>query len=207
MLRRPALWLIAAGLLAAGCSSGGSSDATRLSTTPSRAAVSSSTLRPPAGTAIVVGRAWQDDVPAGCSIQFTNGQPLPDPRCTPGATNPAVTQATLSSTVCVPGFSSSIRPPSSYTSLLKRRQMSAWRIPGAAWQVEEDHLIPLALGGAPSDSRNLWPQPGGIPNKKDALEQRLYRLVCAGKVPLAEAQQAIAGDWPSAYRRWVGPLS
>lgn len=35
---------------------------------------------------------------------------------------------------------------------------------------EEDHLIPLELGGAPSDVRNLWPERGTSPNPKDRVE-------------------------------------
>jgi len=41
---------------------------------------------------------------------------------------------------------------------------------------------------------------------KDRLEDRLRKLVCAGKVPLATAQYEIATDWISAYNRYVGPL-
>jgi hypothetical protein len=73
---------------------------------------------------------------------------------------------------------------------------------------EEDHLIPLDLGGAPDDARNLWPQPrvsadGWNADLKDELESVLARLVCSGRVPLAEAQQAIATDWIAAFRRYV----
>jgi hypothetical protein len=45
-----------------------------------------------------------------------------------------------------------------------------------------------------------------VTNIKDVLENRLHRLVCQGKVPLAEAQIAIARNWIAAYERWVGPL-
>jgi hypothetical protein len=31
----------------------------------------------------------------------------------------------------------------------------------------------------------------------------LARLVCSGRVPLAEAQEAIATDWTAAYNRFV----
>jgi hypothetical protein len=146
-------------------------------------------------------------VATGCHLTGQGALWLPDPRCTPGALNPAVDQANLDSTVCVSGYSASIRPPSTYTSSLKRAQMAAWGITGATSTIEEDHLVPLSLGGAPSDARNLWPEPGGIPNVKDTLEYRLYRLVCDGRLPLRVAQQAIAANWESAYQRYVGPLS
>jgi hypothetical protein len=73
---------------------------------------------------------------------------------------------------------------------------------------EEDHLIPLALGGAPYDPRNLWPEPrasadGWNASVKDELEAALPRLVCSGRVSLADAQRAIATDWIAAYRFYV----
>ena len=129
---------------------------------------------------------------------------LPDPNCTPGATNPAVTKATLGSTICMPGWTSTVRPSSSFTYRLKVRQMSAWGIFGSTRTTEEDHLISLELGGAPSDSRNLWPELGGIPNPKDRLENHLKSLVCSGQLGLGRAQRMIATDWVSAYRQAFG---
>ena len=42
---------------------------------------------------------------------------LPDPVCTPGATDPHVTQATLGTTICrAGGYTSTVRPPQSVTS-------------------------------------------------------------------------------------------
>jgi hypothetical protein len=46
---------------------------------------------------------------------------LPNPALTPGATNPDVTQDTISTTICVPGWTKTVRPPISYTNPLKRR--------------------------------------------------------------------------------------
>jgi hypothetical protein len=72
---------------------------------------------------------------------------------------------------------------------------------------EEDHLIPLELGGNPTDPKNLWPEPHVAPGdwgsrRKDSLEDLLHRLVCEGRVPLAEAQRAIARNWIAAYQRY-----
>ncbi len=73
---------------------------------------------------------------------------------------------------------------------------------------EEDHLIPLSLGGAPADRRNLWPEPrrpddGWTAERKDQLEDVLHRLLCDGGVGLRTAQWAIAKDWTAAYARYV----
>jgi hypothetical protein len=62
---------------------------------------------------------------------------------------------------------------------------------------EVDHLIPLELGGS-NDIKNLWPQPGDPRpgwDEKDQLENELHAEVCAGKMPLAAAQQCIASNW------------
>lgn len=136
--------------------------------------------------------------PAGtCVIGSQDGQPLPDPRCTPGALNPAVTQATINSTICVSGWTKTIRPPVSVTDRMKKQSDLSYSLPKNE-QGEYDHLVSLELGGAPQDPRNLWVEPGKIPNPKDAVENKLSAAVCSGLIPLATAQHAIATDWVTA---------
>ncbi len=48
---------------------------------------------------------------------------LPDPAKTPGALNPEVTQATIGTTICVRGWTQTVRPPQAYTLALKRQQI------------------------------------------------------------------------------------
>lgn len=120
----------------------------------------------------------------------------------PGAINPAVTQATIYSTICVRGWTRTVRPPVSYTERLKREQIGGAELR----DYEEDHLIPLALGGAPYDTRNLWAEPrypanGWTARKKDWLEGQLSRAVCDGLISLDDARHAIATDWHGAYER------
>ena len=38
---------------------------------------------------------------------------------------------------------------------------------------------------------------------KDALERKLHKLVCAGKLDLKTAQRGIASDWTEAYKKYV----
>jgi hypothetical protein len=57
------------------------------------------------------------------------------------------------------------------------------------------HLVPLELGGAVNDPRNLWPEPGASPNPKDAVEDDLRAKVCDGQMTLAQAQRAITTNW------------
>ena len=120
---------------------------------------------------------------------------LPDPKCTPGATNPAVTQANIGSTICKSGYSGSIRPPESYTEALKRREMVAYGDTYPISAYELDHLVSLELGGAPSDPRNLWPEYGASPNPKDKVEDAAHRAVCDGRMNLVVAQVGIATNW------------
>ena len=120
---------------------------------------------------------------------------LPDPTCTPGATNPAVTQADISSTICKSGWTATVRPPEPYTEALKARQMAAYAETGPMGNYEEDHLVPLELGGAPSDPRNLWPEYGASPNRKDRVEDAANAAVCSHQMSLASAQVAIATNW------------
>lgn len=119
----------------------------------------------------------------------------PDPRCTPGALNPAVTQATIDQTICVVGWTSTVRPPESVTEAEKAQSMAAYGDVGSLSDYEYDHFVPLELGGAVNDARNLWPEPGASPNPKDGVEDRLRQEVCDGQMTLAQAQHAIITNW------------
>lgn len=132
---------------------------------------------------------------------------LPDPSLTPGAINPAVTQANIQQTVCVKGYTKTIRPPAHLTNKLKKRQIREYgyadRNPK---HYEEDHLIALSIGGAPHDPSNLWPEPRKSQwnaEQKDQLEFVLYKMVCRQEISLAEAQHAMATNWIDAWKRYV----
>jgi hypothetical protein len=132
-----------------------------------------------------------------CHLRYTAAGDLPDPACTPGALNPTVTQDTIGSTICIAHWTAGVRPPVWVTARLKKQLLAAYGLPSGELS-ELDHLVSLELGGAPTDLRNLWPEPGGIPNDKDRVEGTLHRAVCAHRVTLAAAQQAIARDWTTA---------
>jgi len=123
---------------------------------------------------------------------------LPDPRCTPGSIDPAVTQADIGSTICREGWTRTARPPESQTETFKFQV--AYPAYGASGRTELDHLVPLELGGS-NDASNLWPEYPPTPNPKDDVEYALNRAVCDGKVTLTAAQNAIASDWPTAEKK------
>ena len=112
-----------------------------------------------------------------------------NPALTPGALNPDVTQATIDSTICVSGWTRTVRPPSSYTHALKLRQMRTYGETGSTLDYQEDHFISLELGGAPADPRNLWPEPQPRAREVDRIENELNDAVCSGRLTLREAQR------------------
>src|SRR5438552_1889918 len=94
----------------------------------------------------------------------------PDPRCTPGAVEPEVSQRNIAATICRRRYTDTVRPPEWVTEPEKRASMLAYGDTGPLRAFEYDHLVPLALAGSANDPGNLWPEPGPSPNPKDALE-------------------------------------
>jgi hypothetical protein len=142
-------------------------------------------------------------------VILPSGAVLPDPARTPGAVNPDVTQVGIGSTICVSGWTSTVRPPSSYTTSLKEQQLAsgyAYRGDVNTSDYEEDHLVSLELGGSPTSIKNLWPEPyaGDGARLKDQVENRLHQLVCDHQLPLKTARHAIATNWYRAYLTYVG---
>ena len=137
----------------------------------------------------------------------------PNPKLTPGAVDPRVTQANIHQTICVRGYTKTVRPPQQFTHDLKVRQIRLYGYADKRLRdYEEDHLVALEIGGSPDSARNLWPQPHHVIGNwgslaKDRLENRLHTLVCHRKLPLAQAQREIAHDWIAAYKHYIGPTA
>ncbi|MES2365743.1 MAG: hypothetical protein V4563_07630 [Pseudomonadota bacterium] len=115
------------------------------------------------------------------------------------ATNPDVTQATIDQTICVVGYTKTVRPSTSYTRGVKLMLLRREGLPAdAAKNYELDHLINLSIGGHPRKLSNLVLQPWKGPDsarRKDKLEVALEKRVCRGEMTLIEAQLCIAEDW------------
>jgi hypothetical protein len=112
-----------------------------------------------------------------------------DPTRTPGVLNPDVTEANIKATICVHGWTKTIRPPTSYTNALKEKQMREYGVGGSLSDYQEDHLISLEIGGHPTDPRNLWPEPYPRASEVDSIENDLNAKVCAGELSLEDAQR------------------
>ncbi|MCC6537442.1 MAG: hypothetical protein IT162_07835 [Bryobacterales bacterium] len=130
--------------------------------------------------------------------------PLPNPEWTPGAV-----RAVDSSQICAAPADDEATPrrigPAVAHAVFEKYRIGQ-PTPGA---YELDYLITPDLGGS-DDVQNLWPQPydSGLWNArvKDALEDKLRELVCAGKLDLKTAQRELAADWIAAYRKHFGRL-
>jgi hypothetical protein len=127
---------------------------------------------------VLLGRSAESPAPAV----------LASPTLTPGSLNPDVTQATIDETICVKGWTATVRPPASYTGQLKLEQMPEYGESGSPSGYQEDHLISLELGGNPTDPHNLWPEPYPRAADVDQIENELNAKVCSGELTLAEAQ-------------------
>lgn len=121
--------------------------------------------------------------------------------------DPDVRQATIARTICMPGYTKSVRPSTVYTSGVKRRLLREAGVDAShAGDYELDHVVPLALGGHPRSLENLRLQPwegSAGAKRKDRIEVKMQCLVCAGRLPLASAQQAIYADWQDAEHRYA----
>lgn len=128
------------------------------------------------------------------------------PASAPGALNPHVTQANIRETICTPGWSRTVRPSQRWSSKYKRELLRRAHLPASASRMfEADHRVPLSIGGAPLDPRNIWLQPWERPgaHEKDQLELLVHRRVCNGSMTLEQGRAVFLGDWWAAYRRLV----
>ena len=126
-------------------------------------------------------------------------QVLPDPVVTPG-------EAQNISLAEVKKLASGAARASNIPTDVKRAVYGAYGLSVDEKNYTLDHLIPLSLGGSNS-AKNLWPhsRKGSFwtVEKKVKLEKRVYRLVCAGRLPLVAARQEVASNWAKAYRKYV----
>jgi hypothetical protein len=140
----------------------------------------------------------------GCATRTSNGFPVPDPNCTPGAINPTLTIDVLRdprfTTRCVRDAATQGEEKATTYDWYRVRHPS--NNSGQGQICELDHLISLELGGADTLD-NIWPQCGpsdvALPQRffkeKDTVENFLAMQVRAGRMDLIDAQKGIATDW------------
>jgi len=84
--------------------------------------------------------------PGSCHARGQGKFSLPDAGCTPGAIDPAVTQADLGSTICRAGYTKTVRPPESITEREKQASLLAYGDHRPLHFYEYDHLVAPELG-------------------------------------------------------------
>lgn len=136
---------------------------------------------------------------------------LPDLNLTPGATDPEVNESNIKESICrVTHFSweEGHMPPPSFLESIKKEQLKLYGYTdGSVKHYQMDHLIPLSLGGHPTDPKNIWPQlliTKWSARRKDYLEEILHDKVCKGELKLQDAQEQIRTNWIDAYKKFVG---
>jgi hypothetical protein len=92
--------------------------------------------------------------------------------------NPDVTPENIDETICVKGYSSSIRPPLD-----------------TIGDYILDHRINIAIGGSPTSLHNLQLEDRFESFEKDRAENRAHSLVCTHRLSLREAQAIMYSDW------------
>ena len=144
----------------------------------------------------------------------------------PGAVNPAVTQATLSITICSTAKDAhghtwihDQRPPVSYTNKLKFAQLKALGWPGAPSLYEEDHAWSIEAAGSPTDPKNIGPEPWHImlrypdassplrdwgAKTKDIYEGYVHRGICSGTITIAQGGAMLTSNWMDGYMKAFG---
>jgi hypothetical protein len=123
------------------------------------------------------------------------------PKETPGAIDPRVTDGNAHETICVPGYTTRVRPATRFIGMIKAERMREYGLVGEMSDYELDHIIPLELGGCPDCLENLWMEPYASlgAREKDRVENFLHREVCSDHLSLTAAQQRISRDWYQVY--------
>jgi anti-sigma factor RsiW len=155
----------------------------------------------PLFTTIVISRIFVQheamSTPHSALALFETGI-IPNRSLTPGAARPVAVRD-----VCLMAHEEVVKD---VPVALRQRVFQEYGIANEdADKYEVDYLITPGLGGL-EDIRNLWPEPNESSawnsHVKDALEERLYQMVCSGKLDLPTAQREIAANWIAAYRKY-----
>ncbi len=116
----------------------------------------------------------------------------PDNDCTPGSRQP-LTRTRVCKSKDRPDL-----PDSERRFILRSYGVPRW----TGDDGELDHRIPFFRGGR-TNRRNVWPERGAIPNRKDALERLAYERVCHGHMNVRVAVRWFRRDRRVAYRKHV----
>ena len=136
---------------------------------------------------------------------------LPDPNLTPGATDPEVNAGNIKESICKSShftWTEGHMPPKSFLDSIEQEQLKQYGYTDTTMShYQMDHLIPLSLGGHPTDPKNIWPQvllTKWSARRKDYLEEVVHDKVCKGEISLKDAQDLFRTNWIDAYKKYIG---
>lgn len=127
-----------------------------------------------------------------------NTYPHRDYRLTPGVVATRDVAA-----ICQAGFAGDARSERPVTVKLRNQVLESYGIPKNAKGYTLDHVIPIELGGATNDARNLYPGEPTNQRAKDKVENAMHRAVCEGGLALWKAQGCMSLNW-HLCERWYG---
>ncbi len=144
------------------------------------------------------GRIPRPAEKSGCDYRrFPDGAFGADPRCTPGALNPAAV-ADPGRTICRGRYLSELEVAEAPVESLKSQMMIRYRSAGNPSTYVLAQVIPAEDGGSPTDLKNLWPMPlegwGGALTEA-AVAYSLHERICRGRVSVTQAARLLEGDW------------
>lgn len=121
--------------------------------------------------------------------------------------NESISQDNIKKTICIPNYTQTIRPPSSYTNKIKLVKLKSIGLSKTdAKKYVLDHIIPLSSGGNPNDPENLILQPFIESKLKDRLEVKIHKDICDGKISLQYGQKIFENNWKDAYQIYYGEI-
>lgn len=143
------------------------------------------------------------------SLSFVQASELPDANLTPGVTRDVTKETLCTSSTKLFRHTSAQTKAQAYLKygLAPKHAAECTGVGHSCYEV--DHLIPLEIGGADVED-NLWPQEYEVvpadpswqkngAHKKDSLENRLHKEICAGAITMQEAQTCISTNWVECY--------
>jgi hypothetical protein len=126
----------------------------------------------------------------------------PDRACSPGAYYSGLTKTVICSSTFRTGTIRNV--PETEKHAVESEYGMTPRSYG--YTLEIDHIVSLELGGS-NDIANLYPEKADADpgyHVKDKLENKLHDLVCSGSITLHAAQEGIASNWQTLYKRVFG---
>lgn len=149
-----------------------------------------------AAAAFLIGLSGAFGNKPSCRTQGAEPFTTPDNACTPGAYT-VLSRAQVCTPKDRPGLPAADR----------RKIIGEYGVPDWSGRSGElDHRVPVFLGGSTVED-NIWPERGGIPNRKDALELLVRRRVCVEHtMRVRTAVRLFLADWVHAYQALV-PLT